>query len=86
MTNPRRAALMTTDRAGPLHVRGLRPAVESLKWVVADIQSEVPEILTALGTMCDALKKNSPNGAYLQLADARSFESLNGLTWLSAEI
>ena len=30
MTNPRLAGLMTTDRAGPLHVRGLRPAVESL--------------------------------------------------------
>lgn len=50
ITNPRLAALMTTDRAGPLHVRGLRPAVESLKQVVADIKNEVPAVFDALGT------------------------------------
>lgn len=50
ITNPRLAELMTTDRAGPLHVRGLRPAVESLKQVVADIKNEVPAVFDALGT------------------------------------
>ena len=49
MTNPRLAQLMTTDRAGPLHVRGLRPAVESLKQVVADIQSREPEVFRCRG-------------------------------------
>ncbi len=50
MTNPRLAGLVTTDRVGPLHVRGLRPAIESLKQVVTDIETEVPEVFAALGT------------------------------------
>lgn len=49
-TNPRLLSLMVTRRIGPLRVRGLRPAVETLEAILADIEGEQPEVHRALGT------------------------------------
>jgi hypothetical protein len=50
VTNPRLKTLIVSRRIGPLAVRGLLPAVESLARVLMDIEAEEPEIHAALGT------------------------------------
>jgi peptidoglycan hydrolase-like protein with peptidoglycan-binding domain len=49
-TNPRIARNIVLDTVGPFRVRGLLPAVLSLKAVMADIKAEQPAVYKALGT------------------------------------
>lgn len=49
-TNPKIARNIVLDTVGPFRVRGLLPAVLSLKAVMADIQAEQPAVYKALGT------------------------------------
>jgi hypothetical protein len=50
VTNPVLKSLVMTDDVGPFNVTGLKPAVESLKEVIVDIQSQEPEIFAGLGS------------------------------------
>lgn len=50
VTNPKLLKLMVTDSIGPFRVTGIRPAVESLKQVFADIKVAQPLAYAALGT------------------------------------
>lgn len=50
VTNQVLAALMESQDVGPFRVTGLRPAVESLRQVMADIAVEEPEVHVVLGT------------------------------------
>lgn len=50
VTNPRLKALVTTERVGRLKVRGLRPAVASLRAVLEAVEAEAPEVAAALGS------------------------------------
>ena len=50
VTNPTLAALMGTASVGPFRVTGLRPAVESLTAIMAEIRQAEPEVHDALGT------------------------------------
>ncbi len=49
-TNPRIAGLVTVKDVGPFRARGLRPAVDSLAAVMADINAQQPAVFAALGT------------------------------------
>jgi hypothetical protein len=49
-TNNRLLALMVTRDVGPFRVRGLRPAVETLGAILADVAQEQPEVSRALGS------------------------------------
>jgi hypothetical protein len=60
--NPALLRLMVTETVGPLRVTGLRPAIESLRTVVADIEREHPDVHAALGTAgmhCARFVRNS---------------------------
>ena len=60
--NPALLPLIVTETTGPLRVTGLRPAIESLRKVLADIQREAPEVHAALGTAgmhCARFVRNS---------------------------
>jgi hypothetical protein len=60
--NPRLLALVVTEDVGPFRVRGLRPAVESLRLVLADVRLRHPAIHVALGTagmLCARLVRGS---------------------------
>jgi hypothetical protein len=62
VTNATLRNLMKTDNVGPFMVTGLRPAVESLKEVMAEIREEQPEVFAGLGTagmLCARLVRNS---------------------------
>ena len=50
VTNTVLKSLITTDDVGPFKVTGLRPAVESLKEVIADIRQEEPDVFAGLGS------------------------------------
>ncbi|HKQ05371.1 MAG TPA: peptidoglycan-binding protein [Blastocatellia bacterium] len=50
VTNPTLARLIVTEDLGPFRVHGLRPAVETLQAIFADIKRENPEVFAALGT------------------------------------
>jgi hypothetical protein len=50
MTNVDLKKLVVSESVGPFRVTGLRPAVQSLKLVMADIAKEQPAVYTALGT------------------------------------
>lgn len=50
ITNPSLKALMVTESVGPFRVTGLKPAVESLRAVFADIRTKTPEVYAALGS------------------------------------
>lgn len=49
-TNPKLLALLVTEKVGPFKVRGLRPAVASLREVLADVRNEAPDVHEGLGT------------------------------------
>jgi hypothetical protein len=60
--NPALLPFIVTETVGPLRVTGLRPAIESLRTVLADIQREEPEVHAALGTAgmhCARFVRNS---------------------------
>jgi hypothetical protein len=60
--NPALLPLIVTETAGPLRVTGVRPAIESLRKVLADIQREEPEVHAVLGTAgmhCARFVRNS---------------------------
>lgn len=62
VTNPRLAAMMEVRTLGPIRVRGLRPAIDSLQAVLEDIRVEQPEVHAALGTagmLCARLVRGS---------------------------
>ncbi|MFO1434359.1 MAG: peptidoglycan-binding protein [Candidatus Competibacteraceae bacterium] len=62
VTNPKVSRLIVTDSVGPFRVTGLRPAIASLKEVIADIKKNEPQIFAALGTagmLCARLVRNS---------------------------
>jgi hypothetical protein len=50
VTNAVLKAMTVTDDVGPFSVSGLKPAVESLKQVLADIRQEQAEVFGGLGT------------------------------------
>lgn len=50
LTNAKLARNVTIGPAGPFRVQGLKPAVESLRAVLADVQKEQPGVYAALGT------------------------------------
>lgn len=58
-TNPKIARNIVLDTVGPFRVRGLLPAVLSLKEVMADIQAEQPAVYKALGTQGMLCCRNS---------------------------
>jgi hypothetical protein len=60
--NPVLLPLMVTDDVGPFRVTGLRPAIESLKEVMADIRQQESQVFEALGTagmQCARFVRNS---------------------------
>ena len=62
ITNPRLAAMLISDSVGPFRVRGLKPALESLKEVMRDIEANVPDVFEGLGTagmLCARLVRGS---------------------------
>lgn len=50
LTNPKLQRNVHRDDVGPFSVNGLKPAVASLKQVLADVQREQPELCATLGT------------------------------------
>lgn len=50
LTNPKLKALVLRDDIGPFSVTGLKPAVLSLKQVMADVEREQPELYATLGS------------------------------------
>lgn len=50
MTNPTLRRHVVTQSVGPFNVTGLRPAVESLRTALAQVQREQPAVYAALGT------------------------------------
>lgn len=62
MTNPRLAALLVTDQAGPITVTMLRPALESLRRVFANIEAADPDLyarINTAGSLCVRLVRGS---------------------------
>jgi hypothetical protein len=62
VTHPVLKNLIVVDKVGPFKVQGLKPAVDSLKGVLADIRNEQPEIFEALGSsgmLCARLVRGS---------------------------
>jgi hypothetical protein len=50
ITNPRLKPLIETRQLGPIRVRGLRPAVDGLERILAEIAAKAPEIHAVIGT------------------------------------
>src|SRR5262245_28446979 len=62
ITNPGLASLVEVRSLGLFRARGLRPALDSLEGVLADIKSEEPTVHAALGTagmMCARFVRDS---------------------------
>jgi Putative peptidoglycan binding domain/D-alanyl-D-alanine carboxypeptidase len=62
ITNPRLAARIVFESVGPFRVRGLAPAVASLRTVVGQIAAEAPDVHASLGTagmLCARLVRGS---------------------------
>jgi len=62
ITNPRLAGLVAIRPLGPFRARGLRPALDSLAQVLADVRAAEPEIHAALGSagmLCARLVRGS---------------------------
>lgn len=60
--NPRLKALIELRDVGPFRVQGLRPAVDSLQAVLADIRVQQPDVFAVLGTagmLCARLVRGS---------------------------
>jgi hypothetical protein len=56
------AALVETRQIGPLRVRGLRPALDSLASILAEIKVRAPDVFAGLGTagmLCARLVRGS---------------------------
>ena len=49
-TGPKTTGLIVTAHAGPLHVTGLRPAVESLQGVMIKVQQDLPDLYSLVAT------------------------------------
>jgi D-alanyl-D-alanine carboxypeptidase/Putative peptidoglycan binding domain len=49
VTNPQLKRWMKTDNVGPFRVTGMKPAVESLAQILADVAKEQPEVYAVLG-------------------------------------
>lgn len=49
VTNPKLLALMVTESVGPFRVTGIRPAVASLRDVLAQVRRDIPELYPLLG-------------------------------------
>jgi hypothetical protein len=61
-TNAHIAALMVAEDMGPFRVRGLRPAVQSLKAILDEVQAARPELHASLGSagmLCCRLVRGS---------------------------
>jgi hypothetical protein len=50
VTNKKLQLLLTTKNVGPFTVTGLRPAVEGLAGILAEVKTEQPAVYSALGT------------------------------------
>ena len=64
---PRLAALMTTADVGPFRATGSRPAVDSLREVLADVEREHPDLAGTLGSagmLCCRRVRGSRTGAW----------------------
>lgn len=62
ITNPKLAALVGVQAFGPFRARGLKPALDSLAVVLAEVQAAEPAIHAALGTagmLCARLVRGS---------------------------
>lgn len=62
VTNPRIRALLVYEDVGPFRVRGLAPAVESLRDILADVAREQPGVHAELGSagmLCARLVRGS---------------------------
>lgn len=62
MTNPRLAALLQDQQVGPVRVRMLKPAIESLQVVFDKIQAADPELygrINTAGSLCVRLVRGS---------------------------
>jgi hypothetical protein len=62
VTNMALKPLMVTESVGPFRVTGLRPAVESLRQVLADVARELPDLhgrLGSAGMLCCRLVRGS---------------------------
>ncbi len=49
VTNPKLTNLISYENVGPFNVKGLKPAIESLKEVLAEIKESEPEVFEAIG-------------------------------------
>lgn len=49
VTNPKLLALIVTESVGPFRVTGIRPAVASLRDVLAQVRRDIPELYPLLG-------------------------------------
>lgn len=64
VTNPLLAALIVTEDVGPFRVTGFKPAVDSLRRVMAEVKTAHPEVHDALGSsgmLCARLISGSSN-------------------------
>lgn len=62
VTNPTLSALMQTADVGPFKVTGLRPAVDSLRKIFSEINTEFPNVYAKLGSagmLCCRLQRGS---------------------------
>ncbi|MDV3457922.1 peptidoglycan-binding protein [Sphingomonas sp. HF-S4] len=62
VTNAPLAAMMVTRTIAPIRVRGLKPALDSLETIFADIKAQQPRVHAALGTagmLCARLVRGS---------------------------
>jgi Putative peptidoglycan binding domain/D-alanyl-D-alanine carboxypeptidase len=62
VTNPALKALIDIQSVGPFKVQGLRPAVASLKTILGEIQTKVPDVHAGLGSagmLCARLVRGS---------------------------
>lgn len=62
VTQPRLKALMETRQIGPIRVTMVKPALDSLERILAELQKSEPDIYSALGTagaMCARLIRGS---------------------------
>jgi hypothetical protein len=62
ITNKKFEKLLVTEPVGPFTASGLRPAIESLREVMIDIQQEQPDVYAVIGTagmLCARLERGS---------------------------
>src|SRR3954447_24782576 len=62
VTDQRLRALIVREDVGPFHASGLRPAVEGLRAILAEVRRQEPEVYAGLGTagmLCARLVRGS---------------------------